>query len=1566
MSMSSNKTQRTGLEIAVIGLACHFPGANTVEAFWQNLREGRESISVFSPEELADSGEDYTQPNYVPAAGILEDVEQFDAAFFNLAASEAEIIDPQHRVFLECAWEAIERAGYNAEQYPGLIGVYAGVGVNSYLLHNLSARRDLWAPQASLKILISSDKDFLATRVSYKLNLRGPSITVQTACSSSLVAVHLASQSLLGGECEMALAGGVTISVPQRAGYVYHPGDILASDGHCRAFDARADGSVGGSGVGIVVLKRLDDALRDSDHIHAVILGTAVNNDGSLKMGYTAPSVDGQALVIQAAQNAAGIEPDTISYIEAHGSGTEVGDPIEIAALTQAFRARSTTKRVKYCALGSVKTNIGHLDTAAGVAGLIKTTLALEHKQIPPSLHFEQPNPQINFEESPFYVNNALQNWETGNIPRRAGVSSFGLGGTNAHVILEEAPPLTSQPSVHSSHLLLLSARTPIGLERAAANLTAYFQQHSDTKLADVAYTYQVGRKAFPCRLALICRNTEEAMTVLKQRDSWTLTATQNGAPPSIVFMFPGVGDHYAGMANELYHSVPTFHKHIEHCLDILASHLNLDLRSMLFDYPLAGIQDNATGQSKIDLRALLGRQNSGSDEDIQDLDQPQIVQLAIFIIEYALAQMWIEWGIYPEALIGHSLGEYVAACLASIFSLEDALRLVAKRAQLIATLSAGRMLAVSLSPEEVAPFLSDDVSLAAINGPTLCVISGSPNAMDVLEQQLVNQGIACRPLRTTRAFHSAMIKPASAVFTDPFNVVRLNPPQIPCLSNVTGTWLTPEEACNPNYWVKQMCQTVRFSDGIAQLFDGTNRVLLEVGPGQNLGSYIKTHPAWKGNSGQIVLASLRARYERKSDWTYLLETLGRLWLVGAQIDWTKLHAGEQRQRVPLPTYPFERQRYWLEPLRQNQSDLQDPASGKKPNIADWFYVPSWKRTELWVLPPPSLSQPANWLIFLDDQEIGSRIARRLRQAGHTVSTVEIGQAFIKLDQFSFRINPRDPDEYCTLLQELQACNGLPTRIVHAWSIVPQASSSFDIEFFHHCQDYGFYSLLFLAQALIKAGIAQTLTRNAKQTCLIDVLSSAIHAVTGEEFLCAESATILGPCKTIRQEYPNITCRNIDLAALKPDRVCNEKTIDQIMRELYLEPCDLVVAYRGNHRWLQSFEPVRLNSPVGAPALLRKNGVYLITGGMGRDSLVRAKYLAQAWQAKLVLIGRTVLPARTDWGHWLATHSQNDPLSLKIKNILELEDLGSEVMLLNANVAHEEQMRQAIKRAEERFGQICGVIHAAGLTQLDSSKLISEMKYADCEAHFQTKACALFVLEKVLSGRNLDFCIMTSSITAITGGLGLFAYAAASIFMDTFTHRHNRTDHSRWTSVNWQNLPDSEAVEVFQRIWATNQLDQLLISPEPLQRRIEQWTNPKFLEERPNIAEPSEDSLYMRAPNLATPYVAPATPVQEKIASMWRELFKIQRVGINDSFFELGGNSLFGIQLISRVRESFGIELPVRSLFELHTVAELATAIESLQDKNEQEQKRQIFEAVESLSDEEVEHELQKRISGIR
>lgn len=875
-----------GFEIAIIGMAGRFPKARNILQFWRNLMNGTDCVSGFSTDELIAAGESpelISHPNYVPARAVLDDPDLFDAGFFGVTRREAAVIDPQHRILLECAWEALEDAGCLPESCQGAVGVFAGASSNWYVL-NVWENPFYADMLGDLVISIGNDKDYLASYLSYKLDLRGPAINVQSACSTSLLAVHLACQSLLAGECYMALAGGASVRVQQQSGYLYYKGGTGSPDGKTRAFDADADGTVGGSGVGLVVLKRLEDALRDRDYIHAIILGSAANNDGALKVGYTAPSVVGQAEVIRHALALADVEAETVAYVEAHGTGTALGDPIEVKALMNAFR--SSTHKTGYCAIGSVKSNIGHLDSAAGVAGLIKAVLMVREGKLVPTLHYRRPNPHIDFANSPFYVNTDLRDWQPRTGPRRAGVSSFGLGGTNVHLVLEQPPAQSRGRLPEPPFLITVSAKTRKSLTAGIKRLADYLTHNGDIDMADFAYTLQVGRKSFNHRWSGVCSTREEGVEKLLDAVSHVEAGVETSAAPRLCFLFPGLGCQQPGMATELYHTEPTFRNAVDECSTILEPLLNLDIRQLLV------INGNAaTGLSP------------------ERIHGGRIGQPAVFTFEYALATLLMSWGLQPSAMLGHSLGEYVAACLAGVLSLRDALMLVAKRAQMMDMTLPGGMLSIPLGEEEARRMLTGDVAIALVNSSVNCVVAGSVPALEEFETDLLARGITARRIRVEHAYHSSAMDPVLEPFARIVSQVQLHTPCIPYLSNVTGTWIKDEQACSPQYWAEHLRETVRFADGLNHLFTAERNVALEIAPSQVLTSLVKQACQ---QENRLVLSSLPSVHDPIPQRRHLLQVIGQLWEAGVEVAWPSMYEGSEPQRIPLPTYAWDQQQYWV------------------------------------------------------------------------------------------------------------------------------------------------------------------------------------------------------------------------------------------------------------------------------------------------------------------------------------------------------------------------------------------------------------------------------------------------------------------------------------------------------------------------------------------------------------------------------------------------------------------------------------------------------------------------------
>jgi amino acid adenylation domain-containing protein len=1508
--------------IAIVGMAGRLPQARDLAEYWENLRSGRECVTFFTDEELRASGlseEQLRDPAYVKARAVLDGVEMFDAAFFGYTPREAEVMDPQHRLFLETAWEALEDAGCDAERYAGLVGVYAGTSMNRYL-QLLATRPDVTEAAGSLALLIGSDKDFLPTRVSYKLNLRGPSLTVQTACSTSLVAVHLACRALLAGECDMALAGGVSIAVPQRIGYRHQQESILSPDGHTRAFDARAQGTIAGSGVGVVVLKRLSDAVRDGDTIHAVVKGSAINNDGSGKVGYTAPGVEGQARVIRAALEAAAVEAETIGYVEAHGTGTALGDPIEVEALTQVFREE--TQRRGFCLLGSVKTNIGHLDAAAGVAGLIKAVLSVERGEVPPSLHYEKANPKIDFASSPFEVNTRLRPWASEG-PRRAGVSSFGIGGTNAHVVLEEAPGAGPSEAAEEWQLLVLSGKTEGVLERARLNLRDHLESRPGANLADVSYTLQVGRGGFGHRRMAVVRDVKDAVVALGDEGRWEGGVVGEGR---VAFVFPGQGSQHPGMGEGLYKKEGVYREAVDACAEVLRPWLGLDLREVM--YPSAG-EERASGER---------------------LRGTGLAQPALFVTEYALSRLWMSWGVEPVGMLGHSVGEYVAAHLSGVFTLEGALGLVAERGRLMESLPRGAMVAVPLGESELVPLLGEEISLAAVNGPGLCVASGPEEAVGGLEGRLRERGVASRRLHTSHAFHSGMMDPILERFEERVRRAQPREPGIRFVSNVTGDWITDAEATDAGYWTRHLRSCVRFGDGVERLLrEVEGGVLLEVGPGRTLTTLSGAAARGRGVS---VVSSLGGAREGEDERAAVLKALGRVWVSGAKVEWEKVHGRARRRRVPLPTYPFERQRYWVEAGAVRTST----AIVKSKDVASWFFLPSWTSsvTERFGGPRGTQAPAGSWLVLGEDEGPARPLAERLRSAGGRVVFARRGDRLQRESQDSFTLRPGAPEDYRALLGQLDGEGWSPRGVVHAWSAAPLEADASPAERLSREQERGFLSALFVVQALGR--------RASRDPVRLVLLSSGLHEVTGGEPLSPERLGILAIAKVAPQEDPRITSCSVDVGFPRGGAY-DDETLDLLADECLSGAAGEVVALRQSRRWLQTFQPVRLAPPVPESLRLREGGAYLLTGGLGEIGLEVAERLARRVSARLVLVGRSGLPVRAEWDAWIEAHDEADQTRRRIERVRGLEAAGAQVLVAAGDVADLHRMREVWAEAEARFGRVDGVIHAAGLTRGRSIAPLLELGREECLEQLRAKAVGASVLEELLQGREPDFVVLMSSLSAVLGGITMGAYAAANLFLDGLAQRKRQAGDRAWTSVNWDAwqlrdetrrgpagaglaalaLAPAEGTDALERILGARPTSQVVVSTADLKARFDLWVRlASRVEKQDPAARPAPQHP---RPALATAYEAPGDETERSIAETWATLLGVARVGARDDFFDLGGHSLLATQIVSRLRESHGVEVSLRAFFEAPTVRGLARTIERLRGAREAPQAPPIVRA---------------------
>lgn len=1467
--------------IAIVGMSLRFPQSENVEAFWQHLLAGDDLIADFTDAELRSAGVDdamLAHPRYVRRGTEIDKADRFDAEFFGLSPREAEIIDPQHRIFLECAWEALENSGHTGDGER--VGVFAGAGSNSYgfqVLRNAA----VMTGAGGYQVMIGNEKDFLASRVAYKLNLRGPAVAVQTACSTSLAAVHLACRSLLDGECDMALAGGVSIAFPQRVGYEYIPGMIFSPDGHCRPFEARAQGTAPGRGAGVVVLKPLRRALADCDSIVAVIRGSAWNNDGDRKVGYTAPSIDGQAEVIRAALRVAAVSPGKIGYVEAHGTATELGDSIEIAALSSVYDEESTSES-RF--LGAVKANMGHTDCAAGVAGLIKTALVLKSGTIPPCPQFEAPNPLLALEKTSFVVNQSASRWPH-NGERWAGVSSFAIGGTNVHAVVSQAP--VSEHVSHKSRprIFPVSARTASALENACTNLALAIEQNTSLDAADISFTLQVGRRPFSHRRAVVARMAADAAVLLRETRGPGIKVNLSD---QIVFLFPGQGQDFDSAARGLYAGDHLFRRIVDEGCDILRRDADLDL--------LPFFAGNGTAP--------------GAGAEVVDT---AIAQPLLFLIGYGLAERWRSLGAQPSALLGHSLGEFTAACYAGVFSFEDGLSLAARRGSLMQATAPGRMLAVMLEPEKIGPRLGSDLWLAAENGPRVSIVSGTPPAVEELEKRLSADRIAFVRLPARHAFHSPAMANAAKTFRDAVASVPRHAPRLPWLSNVTGTWIEPEEAQSPQYWGQQILSRVRFRQNLDLLKDRPG-IFIAAGPGEAFG-----HLVQKQVPGSQFVESLE-RDEGTSDETPFLCAVAKVWEAGVSVDWKQFHLEEKAHRVPLPTYPFERRRYWVEP---DMPGWTMPAFGlsslspaerkrsripqKREDLSSWFYIPSWQSTPpAMVISHPRLAPVSCWIVLADESGVGSEVTRLLEARGHTVFTVSAGAAW-SWDGRSAAIDPLVAGHYQKLWRQIEEAGLQPEGVLNLWALDSHTASLYDA-----------------FVLLMQSGGA-----SARKIRCCEFVTASLESVAGEPIAEPLHAELHGLAQVIPHEYPGAECRCIDLQL-------SERTpaylAQQIVEEVSTSSGAQYIAYRKDCRWQKKWIAAPLQEAQAAP--LRSSGTYLITGGLGGIGYVLARHLLSEFQANVILTGRSHLPPDTDWDAWISSHGPGDPISTRIARMRELQSAGGRVIFEPADVTDAQAMEAVFNRVREEFGSLHGVIHAAGI---GTTSLIAAQDLSEAELVRSPKIRGACVLAELLRDSSLDFLLFCSSIATLAPAAGQSAYAAANAFLNTFSIYARETLHLPALAIcldTWQELGMAAELDAPEWLRSYNE--------ERLQRAISNREGIEVVSRALTLRLASQilvSTVALEDLEFRVSSVAPAAPGDElsadvsdskelaEILEIWKEVLSVEKVGPHDNFFVLGGHSLMGIMMMSRIRERLGVSLPVRDVFESPTPAGIAELV---------------------------------------
>lgn len=1513
--------------VCIVGLGCRFPGgADTSEAFWSNLvtaadAAGDVPADRWDAASWSDPDRTARAKSYTTRGGFLADIAGFDAEFFGISPAEAKRMDPQQRLLLEVTWAALEDAGVAPDRLRGSrTGVFVGM-MGSQEYGRLQTDRESDGCLDDPYFGYGTAPSVAAGRLSYVLDLRGPSLCVDTACSSSLLGVHLAAESLRRGECDLALAGGVS-ALLHPAGMVQAcRAHMLAPDGRCKAFDSAADGFLMAEGCGMVVLERLDDALTRGHRVLAVLRGSAVSQDGRSN-GMTAPNGAAQVQVVRDALSAATVSPHQVGYVEAHGSGTKLGDAVEVSALQQVFGPRRDPHAP--LVLGAVKSNIGHLLGAAGIAGLIKVVLALRHGRIPPNLHLAEPNSTVDWSRCPMVLPEQVTDWPMPGQPRIAGVSSFGWSGTNVHLVLQDGPAPSPANAGSEWQLLALSARTETALARVASDLHDELLRRSDSclpgdlvgvdlagvDLADVAHTLRVGRAELAYRLPLVCRDLPDALSALRTANGRAARAVPPGSHIRTVFLFPGTGDHYVGMGRGLYHTEPVFRTVFDECARLLRPLLGADLREIV--HPPHGSADRGAGQ---DLAALLGRTTSVAAEP---LNRPEFAHCAVFAVEYALAKLWQSWGVHPDAVLGYSLGEYVAACLAGVFSLPDALHVVARRAQLIATLPAGVMLAVALPAPALADLLPAGVSVAARNGPAMTVAAGPVEQVRQLEQLLDTQGVVHRRVSNGHALHTEALAPIRTQVADLVQGVRRGGVQIPVVSSRTGGWLTDEQATDPAYWAAQMCEAVRFDQGVARLAEQNSAVALELGPGQTLSGLVIQ--AGGGREPHVTpIPTLRPVHVECGDREYLLRAAGQYWACGGRLD----HADSEPRRIlPLPTYPFEHRRYWPEPAPA----WTPQRTGKRTDLAQWGYVPIWKQsvTDL----RDATGAPATWLVLTRSGPVLDAVATGLRGSAAQVVTVAPGAGFRQTGTDAYTIDPANAGDYRRLLDHL---GQLPTRVLHGWQVGSDGAAGPD-----QAAELGFVSLMHLLSAL---------GRRAEHAVRMHVLSDDLHDVIGDEPTHPWKATSLGFVRTVDQEFPGLHCRNIDVSGA--DVSANvagrgPELVTGLLTEIRSDQADLQVAYRGGRRWVQVWEPVRLPAPTDPSRVWRQGGVYLITGGLGELGLALACSLAARIRPRLALLGRCALPPREQWDAPAAAHVRR-----RIDAVRELEALGAEVALLTADVADPAALGSALDQVRERFGALHGVIHAAGVP---AGGLLQLKTREDAERVLRPKVAGALALHHALrahalSAQPLDFLALYSSSVVALGGLGESDYCAANAFLDAFAQRLRRDgfpataiDWGPWRRDSWTpadagtsrltelraeyGITDDEGFDVLTRVLAS-QLAQVLVVPQDLDAMAARWR-----ELAGSVADlPSAPGPAHPRPQLRTPYVAPRSTLERRIAEVWAQHIGVDPVGVDDQFFELGGNSLVGLTMVARLEKELQVRLCAADLFESPTPAALAEIV---------------------------------------
>ncbi|SET49288.1 type I polyketide synthase [[Clostridium] polysaccharolyticum] len=1472
------KKENGQMPIAIIGMAGRFPKSRNVNEFWDNLIQGKECIEHFQKEELLEAGipeEELEDKNYVYAKGILEDAEWFDATFFEYSPKEAEKMDPQIRIFHECVWNALEDAGYTPGSVEGGGEGSQNIGVFAGSASDYTWMTQIYQPtscgQERIERISLNDKDYMTTRISYKMNLTGPSYGVQTACSSSLTSIHLACSALERGECEMALAGGVSVMLPKKTGYHYEEGMIFSKDGHCRVFDEQASGTIFSDGAGVLVLKPLEKAVEDKDTIYAVIRGTAANNDGKRKAGYTAPSIEGQKQVIEQALENANVDPSTVTYVEAHGTGTLLGDPIEVEGLKEVY----PRKEQPYCALGSLKSNFGHLDAAAGVAGVIKAALALKNHKIPASINCETPNPNMHLEESPFYIPKQTVLWKKQigkdgcEIPRRAGVTSLGFGGTNAHIILEEyEKPLESaeyKGEAKLQKLFLFSAKTSAALERMKKQYIEYLETNKKVNLEDVAYTLLIGRKAFSYRQMVLASTREELLEGLRGEKKHVLVKedTVDKEKSKVVFLFTGQGSQYVNMARELYEKESLFQNHLDRCFAIMNQSFldNRDYKNIVFP---AREKENEASQK------------------IRETGNAQVI---LFMIEYSMAMFLMELGIKPDALLGHSLGEYVAACVAGVFSLEQGLRLVAERAKLMQGMERGGMDALTLTEEDARKLIKESQQhlwVAAVNGEQNCVVSGSFEELGQFEKFLEQKSIDYKRLETSHAFHSGMMEPMLEDFAKLLNSISMEAPKIPYISNLTGTWIT-DEVITPEYWCEHLRHTVLFYEGIKTVLS-KKCIFVEVGPGKVLSSLVKQCQHNGLQNIKSVQNMIRHSKEKIDDVTYLVGQVGGLWCSGVTINFDLHYKNYPLNKVSLPGYPFQGQEFpaasiTMEKERESRS------------IEDWLYRPCWK-----MMKPATGSKESvsSMLVLAKDKTLFEQFYQKLTENGISF------QAVLVDENWETRLQNLFADSV-EMNQEVTIINAVPyselTQESCFWEIVRQ------VQIFGSSKQIRYYTVS--------------------------------QERSGQEYLLA--SLINGVCSVANKEYENISCTHIQIAGESG----KEQLVEYVLEECASLQSSAYIKYLNGVRLEASHEPLLMEE--SEASAFQKGGNYVITGGLGDIGRFLADYLIDKYDANLLLLGRNELPEENQWKRYLEEQPE-DSTAQKIKSLFRWKEKGTQVTVKICDICNLEEVENEVLEFEHKHGEVNGVFHTAGIRGEGLIRFKTKEKSMEV---LRPKVLGTKVLDQVFAKKKLDFMLLFSSLATVTEDAGQSDYVAANRYLDAYADWAAKKYYGRKTiSVRWDNwknigmahracleknsissffqdgLMPGQGIRIIEKVLNCRE-PQVIVSIKELTKKLWQGERKDRQELIKNMLQ---GTVIYERPELSSEYAAPVTEIEKHLALVWAGAFSLKTVGIYDDFFELGGDSLYAIGIVNELKKSYQVDMT--DIYDYPTVAQLALKLE--------------------------------------